>query len=124
VRTVGWLVAILLAVGWLVSELPAVSSGQPDGQRTPWRRTRDGWRYAYWLGTPGAVEPAQFHPGLLALFEVSFSVWALRALPGKPGARRQTWVEGRVPAPAMKIREGKPDAPAIVTRPVEMGGRR
>ena len=77
-RTIGWLAAVLFAVGWLASEIPAGSATQP---RTPWRRTRDGWQYASWLAPAQPAGPNALHPGLLALVQASFSLWALRAFP-------------------------------------------
>jgi len=64
VQRIGWILAVLLAIGWLASEFPvqnACSNVRPNTQ-TCWRRTVDGWENSsQWCFYYQTREPA-FHP--------------------------------------------------------------
>ena len=81
-RWIGWLVVILLAAGWLASEIrlpgePALLQGGSDC----WRRTRYGWQQPSWSTPEAPVWRPALHPGVVGLLELFLSVSALVAFP-------------------------------------------
>ena len=83
-RSIGWLVVLLLAAGWLASEIPltdapAVSQDGPDG----WRRTRFGWQQRTWSTPEAPVRRPALHPAVVGLLELLLSVLALVAFPAR-----------------------------------------
>jgi len=71
VQRIGWILAILLALGWLASEIPlqdASSNDQPM-VRTCWRRTVDGWENSsQWSFCQISHRPS-FHPFYLGMMQ-------------------------------------------------------
>ena len=67
-RIVG-LLLLLLAIGWLFSELPTGMFGDEVNVSTAWRRTRDGWQRHCTLVVGHPAPPPQLHPGIVASFE-------------------------------------------------------
>jgi hypothetical protein len=71
-RWIGWILAILFAVGWVAAELPPIVA--PAESADIWRRTSDGWEKADWLLPEPAPDPIWLHPALLATLQVALSV--------------------------------------------------
>ena len=83
-RLIGWLLAILVVICWLASEVslprrPAASGREPDC----WRRTRDGWEEASWVTPEISVRRPALHPSVVGLLELFLSMSALIVLPGR-----------------------------------------
>lgn len=69
VRRIVGLVLMLLALGWLASELPSRLADNAPNITTSWRRTRDGWQRLSTLATSRPTSPPQLHPLVVAAFE-------------------------------------------------------
>ena len=88
-RIVGVLL-VLLAVGWLASQMPA----PPDTKQprtVSWRRTSDGWERAHWLYGDRSHRPPVLHPALVGMVLLLFASSALIGLgpdAGRKGRRR------------------------------------
>ena len=116
-KALGWVLAVLLAVGWLASEWTAADSPQPVAMETPWRRTANGWERLEAAKQPdnGPLTPVDssaprrlfvgplnhspaplvnpgFHPSLLAALLALSSVLALGLFSTEPEPRRRTLV--------------------------------
>ena len=78
-RWIGWLLLLLVAVGWLAAEVPLSGTPPATGLQTDWRRTRDGWQRMNWLSEEVPLRRPALHPGLVALFVLLLSVTALVA---------------------------------------------
>ncbi|HEY4761335.1 MAG TPA: hypothetical protein VIH42_12200 [Thermoguttaceae bacterium] len=66
-QRIGWILAVMIAVAWLVSEIPSQSTSLTDQAmvQTSWRRTIDGWENcSQWFLTDTTRRP-DFHPLLL-----------------------------------------------------------
>ena len=90
-RWCAWFLVLVVAAGWLASEVPlAETPAAPRQQLDCWRRTRDGWERADWLTPPSCVRRPGLHPGVVGLLEVLVSTTALMAssLRAKPPAAR------------------------------------
>ena len=89
-RLIGWLLVILMGLGWLASEVPLPGS-RPDGQpQTGWRRTCDGWeRITWWTAQPETRRPV-LHPTVVALLEMFLALAALVAFSRAPDRRAGT----------------------------------
>jgi hypothetical protein len=95
VRLIGWLLLIMVVVGWLASELPPAatppsrSAGQSEDGAVRWRRTSDGWQdSSRWVTLRPTPRPA-VHPAVIALLEVSLTLAAMIALgDGRPSRAR------------------------------------
>jgi hypothetical protein len=77
VQRIGWILAILLALGWLASEIPLQNAASNDQSRvqTSWRRTVDGWEDAsQWTFYSIARRPA-FHPFYLGMMQCVAVAW-------------------------------------------------
>jgi hypothetical protein len=64
VQRIGWILAVIFALGWLASEIPvqnAVSNDQPKVQ-TCWRRTIDGWENSSQWSFYAFTSRPTFHP--------------------------------------------------------------
>ena len=81
VRLIGWLLLILLALGWLASELPSPAGRTEAAAKTDWRRTRDGWERPTWIAAATASTSGRMmlHPALVGLLEVSLALAVLIA---------------------------------------------
>jgi len=95
VRSIGWLLLILLALGWVAGEVP-LSAEWPDdgGAERQWRRTRDGWEHPRWRDAAGTTPASSLHPAVVGLLELFLAVGVLTAL-GKGGSQ-----EDACPSPA------------------------
>jgi len=81
-RWVAWFLLLLVAVGWLASELPVPETSAASRQEFDcWRRTRNGWERAGWLTDRMSVARPVLHPGVVALLELLLSMAALTAFP-------------------------------------------
>lgn len=71
-RASGWLVAALIALGWIASNVDAdrLSPGPPLAPIAPWRRTCDGWQRADWLAMPPPEQRLFLHPGWVAIAQI------------------------------------------------------
>jgi hypothetical protein len=77
VQRIGWILAIILALCWLASEIPlptASSSDQPRVQ-TCWRRTADGWENASQWGFYTITHKPTFHPFYVSIIQCTAVVW-------------------------------------------------
>lgn len=70
-RLIGWLLLILLTLGWLASELPSTAVHAQATKKTEWRRTRDGWERPTWSRATATSCRLTLHPALIALLEIS-----------------------------------------------------
>ena len=73
-RWIGWIFALLLAVGWVATDLPPIVVPAECMSPDLWRRTNDGWERAEWLRPDPPATPPWLHPGLLATFQIVVSV--------------------------------------------------
>ncbi|HYO23398.1 MAG TPA: hypothetical protein VEQ85_00455 [Lacipirellulaceae bacterium] len=73
------LAALIARIERATGDVPAPPRTAPRGE---WIRTADGWqrRSVLTLEPPAAGEP--LHPGLVAAFQLAFSLLVLMALPG------------------------------------------
>lgn len=86
-RPILWMVAILLAVGFLASEIRLPQADQATTIETPWRRTEKGWMRATWLAPAARVEQPTLHPCVVGSLELLLSALALVAIPIRSKAR-------------------------------------
>ncbi len=78
-RRIGFLILLLLALGWVVAELPAAPAQIPQTQTSDWRRTRDGWeRMSWWRAEATRHRPA-IHPLVIGSLQVLVSAMGLIA---------------------------------------------
>lgn len=90
VRWIGWLLLMLVVLGWLAGEVP-LAGVPPQGPQEPqddWRRTASGWehRSTWTLQTPSA--PPAIHPAVFGLLQLSLAWAALIAVSGNPAGSR------------------------------------
>jgi len=78
VRLIVWLVLILMALGWLASELPLTATQNQSSVEAGWRRTRDGWEIPTW-NVNGGFRRVSLHPAVVGLFEISLALAVLIA---------------------------------------------
>lgn len=78
-RAIGWLLLVLLAVGWLAAEVPQPGAAQWAPDEDTWRRTADGWQRATWLVEPMPDHRPLLHPMVVGLFELLVAAMALVA---------------------------------------------
>lgn len=76
-RWIGWIVALLMTVGWVATELPVAEPLQAGLANTDWRRTRDGWQQPTWLGASIPAREPALHPGVVGMFQMLVSLMAL-----------------------------------------------
>lgn len=81
-RWIAWCLVFVIAMGWLASEVPLPESPAAAAKRPDcWRRTEDGWQWAWWLTPQIPVRRPALHPGAVGLLEVLVSIAALVAFP-------------------------------------------
>jgi hypothetical protein len=77
VQRIGWILAILLTLGWVASEIPlqnAASNDRPTVE-TSWRRTVDGWENtSQWNFYSYTSRPA-LHPFYLSMMQCAAAAW-------------------------------------------------
>jgi hypothetical protein len=77
VQRIGWILAVLLALGWVASEIPLQNASSNDQPRveTSWRRTVDGWenssQWTFYAFTP---RPA-LHPFYFGMMQCTAVAW-------------------------------------------------
>ncbi len=86
VQRIGWILAVLLSLGWVASEIPLQNASSNDRPRveTAWRRTVDGWENAsQWSFYSFTSRPA-LHPFYLGMMQCAAVAWiVLFLLPGE-----------------------------------------
>lgn len=78
-RPVVAILLVLVTVGWLASQIPAM----PDDRQPPaptWRRTSDGWERADRIWASMAASQPVLHPAIVGLAQLCFAVAALIGL--------------------------------------------
>ncbi len=96
-RLIGWILLILVGLGWLAAEVPLPgprtlsAPGPNDSLLSDWRRTDAGWeRSAVWATEPKGCRPA-VHPVVLGLLQLLLASAALIAFSkGEDWNRRAT----------------------------------
>jgi hypothetical protein len=79
VRTISWLVLVLLAVGWLASEIPDAEPASNGPHDSGWRRTSLGWEHvSQWTPSAPPRRPA-LHPAVVGLLQLLLAAMALVA---------------------------------------------
>jgi hypothetical protein len=76
VQKIGWILAILLGVSWLATEMPVPCDEQnaPAQEETLWRRTAQGWeKIDNWTFAIEKSPPA-LHPGVFGLLMVTLTL--------------------------------------------------
>ena len=73
-RGLGWILAVILLVGWIATDLPPLISPAESTNLDLWRRTRDGWERADWLVPEPTPPPLWLHPAALAGLQIVVSV--------------------------------------------------
>jgi hypothetical protein len=77
VQRIGWILAVLLTLGWVASEIPVQNASSNDRPRveTTWRRTVDGWENAsQWSFYSFTSRPA-LHPFCLGMMQCAAVAW-------------------------------------------------
>jgi hypothetical protein len=77
VQRIGWILAVLLAMGWMASEIPVQNASSTDRPRadTDWRRTVDGWEKAgQWIYYSFTPRPA-LHPFYFGMMQCAVAAW-------------------------------------------------
>ncbi len=78
-RKIGWILLILVGLGWVASEVPLSGPGPNDAPQTGWRRTAGGWEdCGVWATQPKGCRPA-VHPIVLGLLQLFLASAALIA---------------------------------------------
>ena len=81
-RWIAWCLMFLIALGWLASEIPLPEATGAAAERLDcWRRTQDGWQWAWWLTPHIPVRRPALHPAAVGLLEALVSIAALVAFP-------------------------------------------
>lgn len=88
-RPVLWMVAILLAVGYVASEIRLPQSDEPTTVDTCWRRTENGWMRATWLAPAAPVQHPSLHPCVVGSLQLLLSTLALVAIPASVHRKRR-----------------------------------
>ncbi len=113
VRHALWIVMVLVAGGWLATELPSGSTATTH--EPAWRRTRDGWERKERVVVTPPVAPPTLHPVTVALFQLLAAALALAAL--APARRRGD----RASSPGARVANAWPtaveNAPAVPAEP-------
>jgi hypothetical protein len=106
-RGAGWLVAALLAVGWIASQWPEPQPSQQPANLSTWRLTRDGWEQANWLADEIPVQRPPLHPGVVGLLQLLLTITGLMAFPA-PNTRH---ADPRRDLPMALLAAKGPDSP-------------
>ena len=80
---IGGLLLLLVAVGWLASELPPTGSASSDGLAADWRRTAQGWQRLPMAECDATIRQPSLHPLAAASLELFFALGAAAACSGK-----------------------------------------
>jgi len=77
VQRIGWILAVLLTLGWVASEIPvqnASSNGRPKIE-TAWRRTVDGWENASQWNLYSFDSRPALHPLCIGMMQCAAVAW-------------------------------------------------
>jgi hypothetical protein len=103
-RAIGWLLLLLLAIGWLAAEVPRLTEPQWAPVEDTWRRTSNGWQRATWLADPALHHRPRLHPTVVASFELLASALALVAFAPVARENRARRDSGRNPFYSKRLR--------------------
>ncbi|MGA2796254.1 MAG: hypothetical protein ABSE63_01615 [Thermoguttaceae bacterium] len=76
-QRIGWIVAVLLTLGWVASEFPVQNACSNDRPRveTAWRRTVDGWEDASQWSFYSFTSRPVLHPFCLSVMQCAIVAW-------------------------------------------------
>ena len=77
VQRIGWILAVLLTLGWVASEIPVQNASSDDEPRveTAWRRTVDGWENASQWSFYSLTSRPALHPFCLGMMQCAAVAW-------------------------------------------------
>lgn len=117
-RGAGWLVAVLLAVGWFASEVPVRPRVASSGPLSTWRRTAEGWETATWLVADVPARWPSLHPGVVAAMELLLVLTALVAFgPSRVSPSHPASPQRSVPPPHVRPQTEGPGIPQTTPSP-------
>lgn len=113
-RWIGWIMTLLMTVGWAAAEIPVAEPPRAGLAYNDWRHTRDGWQRPTWLDASIPARQPTLHPGVLGMLQLLVSLTALVAFPaftssgGKESSsprsfRGRTRKQNPTPAPANSL---------------------
>ena len=89
-RLIGWLLLILVGLGWLASEVPLAETRPERPLKADWRRTAQGWeRPSTWPAQTKIRRPA-VHPVVVGLLQLFLALAVLIAFSKDADAARRT----------------------------------
>jgi len=79
VQRIGWILAVLLSLGWVASEIPLQNASSNDRPRieTAWRRTVDGWENASQWSIYSFTSRPALHPFYLGMMQCAAVAWIM-----------------------------------------------
>ena len=80
---IGGLLLLLVAAGWLASELPQEGSASSDGLAADWRRTAQGWERLPMAASDTTIRRPSLHPLAAASIELFLALGAVAACSAK-----------------------------------------
>jgi len=83
-RWIGWILTVLLVLGWAASELPVAESSAPPPCQWAWRRTSDGWEQESAVVVRPIAQRPILHPAVVTALQVLVSLTALVGLSKEP----------------------------------------
>ena len=105
-RWIGWIVTLLMTVGWAAAEMPVDERPRAGLANTDWRRTCDGWERPTWFDASIPTHQPTLHPGVVGMLQLLVSLLALVAFPAFRSSRGR-----RAASPSFfrsRMRKGKP----------------
>ena len=87
-QRIGWIVALLIAAGWVASEIPANPSDGHNAVASAWRRTSEGWQQHSQVAPSRPRTPPPLSPLVVAGLELLLAGMALLAFSPEPSALR------------------------------------
>lgn len=97
VRWIGWIIMLLMTVGWAAAELPLAEPSCAGLAATDWRYTSEGWQRPTWLDASIPTRRPALHPGVIGALQLLLSLMALVAFPafrGGVGGKDRFWGPG------------------------------
>ncbi len=85
---IGWLVVILMILGWSASQIPSAAGHSQTTIDSGWRRAAGGWEHRNWWPMPKATRGVPLHPGLIGLLEMFLAAGALVAFSSR---KKEEW---------------------------------
>lgn len=83
-RSIGWILTVLMVLGWAASEVPFTDKAAPPPCQWAWRRTVDGWEQESAV-LPRHVAPSPaLHPMVVGTLQLLISLTALLGLSPEP----------------------------------------